>query len=366
MNTTRVALTIDDGEIQRLFEHAFDSGWTDGLPTVPCTEEAVQRFLQHTDRDPDEVMLEMTHLNRSCTVRSAAITAVMAGCKPEYFPVVLAAWDAVREDSYAAVGMWQSTTGIATMLVVNGPVRHRIGMNSGSNIFASGFRANATIGRALRLAAINVFGLAPGVMDQSTQATPAKYSMCLAENEENSPWPSFATELGHPEGASTVGAIHMRSVAHIEARCATTAEQLLHDIAGTLTRTGGLLQPTNCSCLVLSPEHAHFLADRGWDKPRVREFLFENAVVPVDVLARVGKDGLSRRQSLRLPSAHADAVADDHAEGGRLRVLATPDRVNIVVAGAPNSGISAVVEGHGAGVYPPATAVVEERSGASA
>ena len=345
---------VDSAAVSEILEHYYEQGWTDGLPTVPCTETMLDAFLAHTDRDPAEVVLEMPHLNRACTVRLAAINAVMAGCRADYLPVVLAAWDAVRAEGFATAGMWQSTTGIAPLLVVNGPVRSRIGLNSAGNVFGSGVRANATIGRALRLTAINVFGLQPGVLDQSTQGTPAKYTFCIAENEQASPWPSLHEEAGFDAGESTVTAISMRSIAHVEARHAVTAVQLLHDLAGTVARSGGLLQETTSTCLVLSPEHAGLLAAQGWDKPRVRAFLHENAVLTTSELERAGKDALSSQQRLRLPGGHPDARTDERlAEaGGVLRVLASPEAVKVVVAGAPNCGISAVVDGHGVGGAP--------------
>jgi hypothetical protein len=349
---------VDPALVEEVLEYSYERGWTDGMPTVPCTEEQLGAFLGRTDRAPDDVLLELGHLNRALTVRLAAINAVMAGCRPEYFPTVLAAWDALREEGYVGAGMWQSTTGLGALLVVNGPVRTALGFNSGANLFGSGTRANATVGRTLRLVAINVFGLAPGVLDQSTQGTPAKYSLCIAENEEHSPWPGLPQEHGVAEGESTVTAISMRSVSHIEARQARTAEQLLLDIAGTVARTGALLQETLSTCLVLSPEHAHLLAGEGFNRPQVRAFLHEHATVPEEVLVRAGKDGISTQQRLRLPGDHPDAMVDPRLEGGVLQVLSGPEAVNVVVAGAPNCGISAVVDAHNVGRPVPSMARV--------
>ena len=349
---------VDPALVEAVLEYSYERGWTDGMPTVPCTDVRLAAFLTQTDRAPDEVLLELSHLNRALTVRLAAINAVMAGCRPEYFPTVLAAWDALREEGYVGAGMWQSTTGLGALLVVNGPVRTALGFNAGANLFGSGTRANATVGRTLRLVAINVFGLAPGVLDQSTQGTPAKYSLCIAENEEHSPWSGLPQEHGVAEGESTVTAISMRSVSHIEARQARTAEQLLHDIAGTVARTGALLQETVSSCLVLSPEHAHLLAGQGFDRAQIGEFLHEHAVVPEEALVRAGKEGVSTQQRLRLPGDHPDAMVDPRLEGGVLRVLSGPEVVHVVVAGAPNCGISAVVDAHNVGRPVPSMARV--------
>ncbi len=184
----------DPAGLRRAIEFYADRGWTDGLPVVPVTESYLAEFLATTARDPDQVLLSMPHLNRQCTVRLAAINAALAGCRPEYFPVVLAAWDSLAAEGYATRGIWQSTTGTAPFLIVNGPVRQAIGLNSQGNVFGSGFRANATIGRAIRLGAINAFGLRPHIFDQATQGTPAKYTACIAENEESSPWPGLHTD----------------------------------------------------------------------------------------------------------------------------------------------------------------------------
>ena len=205
------ALTMDAAELRRAMEYYADQGWTDGLPVVPVTESYLAEFLAQTNRDPGDVLLPMPQLNRACTVRLAAINAALAGCRPEYFPVVLAAWESLAAEGYPAKGIWQSTTGTAPFLIVNGPVRERIGLNSKGNVFGSGFRANATIGRAIRLGVLNVFGLRPHELDQATQGTPAKYTFCIAENEEESPWPPLHTEFGLAAPDSAVTAMVIRS-----------------------------------------------------------------------------------------------------------------------------------------------------------
>jgi hypothetical protein len=307
------------------------------------------------------VVFAMPHLNRTCSVRAAAINAAMAGCLPEHFPVVLAAWEAFALEGYATKGIWQSTTGTAPLLVVNGPVRERLGFNSRGNVFGSGCRANATVGRAIRLTAINVFGLRPHQLDQATQGTPAKYSACIAENEEDSPWPSLSADLGIPAEESTVTALVTRSVVHIEARHTAVPEQLGRDIAGTLARTGALVHETISGCVVLGPEHAALFARAGWSKADVRQFVFEHAVNGRAELAAVGKEAVSRTTRWRLPSDHPEATADTAAEAGQdvVPVLNGPEALLVVVAGAANAGVSAVVETFGPRGGPPATAVVE-------
>lgn len=353
----------DPGNAQDAIEYCYERGWTDGLPVQPCSESLLDRFLDQVPRDPDEVVLAMPHLNRSCTVRLAAINAAMAGCRPEYFPVVLAAWDSLRAEGYVGKGIWQSTTGTAPFLVVNGPVRDRIGLNSKGNVFGPGFRANATIARAIRLAALNAFGLRPHELDQATQGTPAKYTCCIAENEEDSPWPALHEEFGFDAGRSAATGLTIRSTVHIEARHTAVAEQLVRDIADTVARTGALIHETISACIVLSPEHAQLLAGQGWDKARIKEVVFAEAVRTRTALDRVGKGAVSTKTRWRVPREHADAVLDQSVDGDAdsVRVLTAPEAVVVVVAGAANSGVSAVVETFGARKGSPAVTPIEER-----
>jgi hypothetical protein len=326
---------------------------------MPVTESVLAEFLAQTTRDPDEVLLAMPHLNRACTVRLAAINAAMAGCRPDYFPVVLAAWTALEAEGYVTRGIWQSTTGTAPMLLVNGPVRERIGLNSRGNVFGSGSRANATIGRSIRLTAINAFGLRPRELDQATQGNPAKYTACIAENEEDSPWPAFHVEHGFDADASTVTAMTIRSVAHIEARHTTVPEQLARDIADTVRRTGALIHETISACLALGPEHARLFAQAGWSKDDLRRFVYEHAVNRREVLAVVGKDAVSGKTRWRLSSGHPDSIPDSTSEADEVRVLGSEQAVQIVVTGAHNAGVSAVIETFGPRGGPPAIAAVE-------
>jgi hypothetical protein len=334
---------------QRAIEHCYTQGWTDGLPVVPCDREAAEAMLARVDRDPGEVLLEMPQLNRAVTVRLAAVNAVMAGCLPEYFPVVVAAWDSLREEGYPRKGIWQSTTGTGSLLLVNGPVRRELGVNSQGNLFGPGFRANATIGRAVRLTAINALGLRPHELDQATQGTPAKYTACIGENEEESPWQPLHVDCGLAPEDSTVTAMTMRSTLHIEARHTRVPEQLLDDVAGSLARTGALLHQTVSACVVLGPEHAHLLADAGWAKREVSRYLYEQSFVPREALDRVGKGAVSAKSHWRVARDHPDAVLDSGPDPARdgVHAMTSPDAVLVVVAGASNSGVSAVVETFG-------------------
>ena len=347
---------IDHRQVRRAIEHYYEQGFTDGLPVVPPTESHVAEFLAQVDRSPEEVVAAMPHLNRECTLRVAAINSIMAGCLPEYFPVVLAVLDAMRVDVGArgatrfSSGLWQSTTGTVPITVVNGPVRLRLGFNCQGNLFGPGFRPNATIGRALRLIVMNAFGLKPHVLDQSTQTTPAKYTCCIAENEEESPWEPLSAEAGFGPEASTVSFMMMRSTLHMEARSATRPEHLLNDVANSVGRTGGLYSEKTACLLVVSPEHGQLLHTYGWSKQDVREYVAENAVCTREAMERAGKTGISRDMHWLVPSDHPDALEGEEPQFERRdgtdvhRVLGSPDDVVVIVAGAANAGVSTVVD----------------------
>ena len=264
--------------------------------------------------------------------------------------MVLAAWESLVAEGYAARAIWQSTTGTAPFLIVNGPVRERIGLNSQGNVFGSGFRANATIGRAIRLGAINAFGLRPHQLDQATQGTPAKYTACIAENEEESPWPPLHAEFGLDPSDSAVTAMVIRSCLHIEARHTMVPEQLATDIAGTISRTGALIHETISALVVLSPEHARLFGAAGWCKADLSQFVYEHAVA-----AAPSSRPWARRRSPGRPAGGCRPIT-------RTRCLA-PVRgrpgaelagaVLVVVAGASNAGVSAVIETFGPRGGPP-------------
>ena len=357
----------DAEEIRAAMEFYADQEWTDGLPVVPVTDSYLNKFLATTKRDPEEVLFAVPHLNRECTVRLAAINAAMAGCRAEYFPVVIAAWDAIAKEPYPKRGIWQSTTGTAPLLIVNGPVRAQIGLNSQGNVFGSGFRANATIGRAMRLTSINVFGLQPHQLDQATQGTLAKYSACIAENEEESPWAPLHAEYGFDPADSAVTALVIRSCMHIEARHTRVPEQLALDLANTIRRTGALIHETSSALVVLGPEHAQVFAEAGWGKDDVRQAIYDRAVNSRADLVAVGKEAISRHTRWRVPADHPDAIPDRASQGDapdRVPALVSPNAILLAVAGARNAGVSTVIETFGVrGDTPSSIARVQEIGG---
>jgi len=313
-------------------EYCYDQGWTDGLPVVPPIQEFVDEFLAQANRDPAEVLLVQEHLNRSCNVREAAINAVMAGCRPEYFPVVLAVMDSLHASGVTRSGLLQSTTGQAEIIVVNGPLRQTLGFNSTNNIFGPGDRANATVGRALRLIVMNVLGIRPHEFDQSTQGTSAKYVCCLAENEEESPWEPLHVERGFAASDSTVTVQMMRSDLYVEHRSTQAPEEILMTIADSMSYGGAVTQVTDTrndlgAVVVMGPEHAQLIAARGWSKQDCKAFLFDNFGKRKSELRRMGK---------------LHPSFEDEAEEAFIPHGSSVDNILLVVSGAANAGVSTV------------------------
>ena len=344
--TVETLTEVDLRNAREAIEYYYANGWTDGLPVVPPIREFVDEFLATTSRDPAEVIVSQPHLNRSCTIEQAAINSVMAGCRPEYFPVVLASLDAFRQIDGGG-GMMQSTTGQALVLIVNGPVRQRLEINSTGNILGSGDRANATISRAVRLIVLNVLEIRPHDLDQSTHGTPAKFACCFGENEEESPWQPLHVDLGDPASASTVTARLIRSDLHVEHRSTQDPEHILHTLADSLSYGGAIYEAppynrNNGAVIILGPEHANIIASGGWTKDRVRQFLYAHYGKSMADLRRFGK-------VIGLESEPDDKFIIS-ARG--------PETLLIVVSGASNAGVSTVGmsfshrQGH---------AVVEER-----
>jgi hypothetical protein len=334
---TQAATELDPGAGQAAIEHCYEQGWSDGLPLVPATRPLVDRFLAAAGRPGDEVIGSLPQLDRTVTVELAAINAAMAGCLPEYFPVVLAAWAALMQERAALGGGWQSTSGPAPLIVVNGPVRADLGLNAAGGVFGPGFRPNATIPRAIGLIVRNVYGIHPHQLEQATQGLPGRWSICLGENEEMSPWPSLATEAGLAPGASAVSATLLRTCEFVDNRHTASAQQLLADFADTIGRSGAWIFRNASAGIVFCPEHAQLLAHAGFDRAAVRAWLAECCGRSTADLALVGKDGCDDN-GVRLP-------AEGHDEQQFQRMLPNADRQNllIAVAGARNAGISMVV-----------------------
>lgn len=334
---------VDAEAVRSAIEYGYDQDWSDGLPVVPATRSLVEEFLATTSRSPEEVIGRMEHLNRTVTVELAAVNAVMAGCRPEYFPVVLAAWEALMGERAATGGGWQSTSGPAPLIVVNGPAAARLGVNGTGGVFGPGFRANATIARAVGLIVRNALGVRPHVLEQATQGIPGRWAMCIAENTEASPWEPLCADGGLDAGADAVSTALLRTSEFVDNRHTSDPEKLLADFADTISRTGAWLFRHAPVGIVFCPEHAQMLAKAGMSKQDVRDWLAARCGRSIADLAAVGKDGLGDNMV-----RHASTPGTRRPDGFEPLVpSADPAQLLIAVAGAANAGISMVVRQFG-------------------
>jgi hypothetical protein len=274
------------------------------------------------------------------TVENIAINAVMAGCRLEYLPVVIAAVEAVADSRFGLIGPISSTSSLAVLTVVNGPVRRALGINSGPAVFGPGSRANATIGRAVSLVVRNVGGAIPGVLDRSQLGQPGKFTYCIAENEESSPWEPLHVERGFDAAASTVTVVGAESLQQIENHWSATAEEVLTCIADSVAALGNFnFWGQLGGVIVLGVEHARIIAEDGWSKQNVKEFLCERARRPASLLRRVNKI----RRMHTIPDG---AMEKEDAETTLIPIARTPDEFVVVVAGGEAGGYSAFVEAY--------------------
>ncbi len=335
---------LEDDPIEKLFER----GVTDGLPVVPPTKERVERMLAGApDRKPTELLGTVGPCYGEATVEKVAINAVMAGCKPEYFPVVLAGVEALCDERFCAHGLSVTLLSGAPLAIVNGPVRHQIGLNCGHNALGHGFRANATIGRALRLVMMNIGGARPHGITKATMGHPGQYTFLVAEDEENSPWEPLHVERGFRKEDSVITlfpAIGFQQVVDFQSQ---TAEQLVASLGWTMA--GGVWNhkdyPLLCdTVLVMGPEHARTVAQDGWSKQKVRQFLYETIKRPLAEL-KPGRDGGGGLSESLLQSQKLGPVVVD----GCVRKFRSPESILIVVAGGTAGRLSAVIPGWASG-----------------
>ena len=268
--------------LEEINDFYYQRGWTDGLPIIPPTEERVAHMLTGTTQKPQDIIGAVPPLWGEATVEKIAINAVMAGCLPEYMPVIITALDAMLEKKVNLYGIQATTHPVAPLVIVNGPIRKKLGLNSGYNVFGQGNRANATIGRAIRLILLNVGGGIPGKLDRATMGQPGKYTFCIAENEERNPWQPLHVERGFDPSVSTVTVCGVENPWNINDHSGIDAEALLTTIAGTMTAQGtnNVLYRCGELLVVIGPEHASTIASSGFSKQEVKHFLFEKARVP--------------------------------------------------------------------------------------
>jgi len=285
---------VDDSleSIFDYFDAACEKGWTDGLPVYPPTASRVAAMLRYTDRKPDDVAGIIPPRNGAATIEKIAINAVMTGCRPEYLPVLIAAVEAMVQTDYNLYGRQTTTHPGAHLLIVHGPIRKELNVNCRQNVLGHGWRANATMGRALRLIMINVGGNQPGVTDMATHGHPGKYSYCMGEDEENSPWEPFHVERGFAKEVSAVTVLCAEAPHNINDQISKTPQSYLGSAASTMSHLGGnAIYRSGLKSeqmLVIPAETAQWMWEQGWSKYDVKLFLFEKARQPIRAMRNRG------------------------------------------------------------------------------
>ncbi len=273
---------LDIAEHDDVYEFMFAQGVTDGLPVVPPTPARVERMLRGTPRPPEAIVGKIPPNYAPASVEKIAVNAVMAGADPDYLSVIIAAVEAAAGGRFPLHGTIASTDGISPMLVVNGPIRARIGMNWGLNALGQGNRANMTIGRALRLVLRNIGGAREGEIDQTVQGGAHKFTLTFAEHEDASPWPPLHVEHGHDEQDSVVTLLPVIGGPRL---CideySRTARALVGSLALGFQRIFSPNGQIGPSMLVISPEHAGVFRRDGWTKANVREAMMERTALPI-------------------------------------------------------------------------------------
>jgi hypothetical protein len=305
-----------------MFQYFINRGWSDGLPMLPPTEAAIDAMIAGSDLKKDELLGVIPPLNGIATVERVAANAVMAGCLPDYFPLVVAALQGVLQPGFNLDGVQTTTGNVAPLVIINGPCRNRLQINYSSNVLGQGWRANSTIGRALRLVLSNIGGAAPGVYDKATLGQPAKYTFCIAENEEENPWEPLHVERGWSRETDVVSVFGCTGVNSAVDMASQTAKGLLKTFA--LTMVGGFTSGVTSTetTLIICPEHAAILSAGGYSKAAIRDELFVAARVPHEKISDENLELLAKRRPFWF----------QHNES-EIGVVDRPEDLWIVVAG---------------------------------
>jgi hypothetical protein len=311
-----------EDSLDAINDHFYEQGWTDGLPIVPPTAERVEQMLGFGDRDRVLELGAMPPRQGIVTIEKLAVNAVMAGCRPEYFPVVVAAIEAMLDERFNLYAVQSTTHPCAPLLIVNGPIAGEIGVNSRYNAFGPGWRANATIGRAIRLVLLNVGGGAPGVLDRATQGQPAKYAYCVAENEIENPWSALHVERGFERTTSTVTVCGAENPHNLNDHISSASPGLLTTIASSMASMGSNNAYLHGEpILALGPEHAAILARDGLSKDDIRLHLWRHARIPRSQWESGGMFGMM-------------AIVDPFAAEQAVPMFRKPEDLMILVVGA--------------------------------
>jgi hypothetical protein len=303
--------------LTRSYEHAYEQGWTDGLPIIPATAESVQQFVAASGRKADDLIAVLPPRKGRATVEVIAVNAIMAGCRAEYMPVLIAAVEGVTDRTYPLELMQVTTNPMTPFLLVNGPVRKQLEINYGTGCLGPGWRANSTIGRALRLVLINAGGALPGVYSKTSFGSPLRYSYICGENEEENPWTPFHVDRGFKREDSTVTAFKASNFCNISGGEGVGPEEILRQIATNMPPMYG---GGDGVLLLLGVNHAQSLHEAGFTKRDIQQRLWELARLPISHFAEA------------FSSTERGAGRGDDTSVWRAR---SPDEIYIAVAGGP-------------------------------
>ncbi len=308
-----------------MFDRLCALGLTDGLPVIPPQPACVEAMTAAGGWPAAHVLGTVPPLGSAATVEKLAVNAVMAGCRPEYFPVVIAAMRALLDPRYNLLAVQTTTNPVTPALLVNGPIRTSIGLACGRGCLGNGFRANATIGRAIKLALLNLGGCIPGEVSKATHGYPGRYAFCFGELEEDSPWTPWHVDCGLPAQRSAVTVVAPQGTQSVYA-CFLRAPSILHMLADAMRCYGhnGYRRSTGNPVVVLAPGHARILAAQGWDKPRIQRELWHDTHIP-----------LSQMNSEPQLSTSAYDLRTDRT--GSVALCARPEDIVVVVAGGPEA-----------------------------
>jgi hypothetical protein len=334
----------DLAEDMDAMEFCFEQGLTDGLPVVPPTEERVQRMLAAVSRPADEIIALVPPNFGEATVEKIAVNAVMAGCKPAYLPVVIAGVEAMCDERVSLHGV-QGTTHTATPLfIVNGPIRQQLDINCAAGVFGSGWRANATIGRALRLIMVHLGGARPGEIDKSCMGHPGKFSFLIGEYEEESPWEPLHVERGFAPDDSTISVYCCDAPQCLTNNAGRTARSILRTVGQAMaTGWNDKTVLAGSYMLVMSPEHARTIAADGLSKHDVKRFLYENVRRPLGELL-VTPDDAEGLNPDRLPP-----WLEKSKPTTLVPKVASPESIILLVAGGTAGRFTLQMTGWGGG-----------------
>ena len=325
-------IELEPSDPVEAIEYFYRQGWTDGLPVVPPTPARVLEFLEYASNLPGDILGVIPARNRAITAEKVAINAVMAGCLPNYMPVIVAAIEAMCKEQFNLHGISATTGGTAPLLIVNGPAALQLNINSGVNCFGPGVRANATIGRAIRLILMNVCGSIPGVLDKACVGHPGKYSYCIAEDEAGNPWEPLSVERGIPADISAVTVFAGEAPHYVNSQVGGTGERLVRSIVNTML---GTVYMGGNWVLVLCPEHVTIFKKDGWTKAQIRQAVYEQAVRSFAEFKRI--------------AGFADSIIRAEDAEAIYHYMQTPEDLLIVTAGGRAGGFSALIPPWAAG-----------------